>query len=261
MVRKQRETQRGVREKTGMPHAAIVGYTNAGKSTLLNRLNRISGATKDKEGGGEVLEADMLFATLDPTTRRVELSDGQPLLLTDTVGFVRNLPHRLVESFKATLEEAVLADFLIHVVDASAPEARVFYETTMDVLEELGAGEQKMLLVFNKIDLVEDPMVIESLRGDFPEALFVSAIEKRGFEELEKRCMLMLADRISRGVFRIPQSRGDLLSLIHAEGKVLNTEYEGNEVVVTATLSPALFGKLKEFDENRDENEGKEDWM
>ena len=130
-VRKQRSTQRKERSRVPVPHAAIVGYTNAGKSSLLNKMT-----------GSEVMAEDMLFATLDTTTRKLELPDGQPLLLTDTVGFVRNLPHRLVEAFKATLEEAVLSDFLIHVLDASAPKVYDFHQTTLEVLAELGADEK-----------------------------------------------------------------------------------------------------------------------
>ena len=142
-VRSQRATQRKQRERTPVPHAAIVGYTNAGKSSLLKRLT-----------GADVFVEDKLFATLDPTTRRIDLPGGQPLLLTDTVGFVRKLPHRLIESFKSTLEEAILSDFLVHVLDASQPEIFAFHRTTMDVLAELGAKDKRMLTVFNKIDLL-----------------------------------------------------------------------------------------------------------
>jgi GTP-binding protein HflX len=152
LVRKQRKTQRKEREKMETPHGSIVGYTNAGKSTLLNLLS-----------GSEVLAKDMLFATLDTTTRRIELPDGQPLLITDTVGFVRNLPHRLVEAFKATLEESVLSDFLIHVLDATAPEIMRFHDTTLKVLEELGALDKPVITILNKIDAVEDPETLERL--------------------------------------------------------------------------------------------------
>lgn len=256
MVRKQRQTQRATRQKAGTPHAAIVGYTNAGKSTLLNHLYGVAGLTRaqDKEGG-EVLEADMLFATLDPTTRRVELSDGQPMLLTDTVGFVRNLPHRLVESFKATLEEAIIADFLIHVVDASAEEALIFHETTLKVLAELGAEDQQIITVFNKIDLVEDEAVLKRFEHDFPDAIFISASQEIGFDVLEARCMEMLVDRVERKTFRLPQSRGDLLSLLHQESQIISTDYEGNDVVVTASVPPAVAGKLKDFDTDPPEPE------
>ena len=140
-VRSARSTQRKDRKRAPVPNAAIVGYTNAGKSSLLRRLT-----------GADVLIEDKLFATLDTTTRKVALPNNQPLLLTDTVGFVRRLPHRLVESFRATLEESVLSDFLIHVLDASQPEVLTFYATTMKVLADLGAEEKRMILVFNKID-------------------------------------------------------------------------------------------------------------
>ncbi|MGE9292580.1 MAG: GTPase HflX, partial [Puniceicoccales bacterium] len=135
-VVRHRETQRKQRMKVPLPSAAIVGYTNAGKSSLLNRLT-----------GAKVLAADKLFATLDPTTRRMELPSGQALLVTDTVGFVRRLPHRLVEAFKATLEEAIVSTFLIHVVDASSPEAEAHYKTTLSVLKELGAETKNILTV------------------------------------------------------------------------------------------------------------------
>lgn len=235
-VRKQRSTRRKEREKYAVPHAAIVGYTNAGKSTLLNRLS-----------GADVLAADQLFATLDPTTRRVELPDGQPLLLTDTVGFVRNLPHRLVEAFKSTLEEAVLADFLIHVLDASDPGIEAFHRTTLSVLEELGARDKPTVVVLNKIDCVEDGDQLIKLREWFPGSVEISAKTGLGLEELERAFENMLVDRVRRLRFRFPQSRGDLMSLLHAEGKVISTEYEENEIVVTAVVAQALEGKMRSF--------------
>jgi GTP-binding protein HflX len=239
VVRRQRATQRKERQKFDTPHAAIVGYTNAGKSTLLNKL-----------AGADVMEADMLFATLDPTTRRIELPDGQGMLLTDTVGFVRNLPHRLVEAFKSTLEESLLADFLVHVVDASDPQAGQFHDTTLKVLKELGAEEKPVLTVLNKIDRVEDDGMRTSLRSRFPEALFVSAVTGDGLEALVRRFTEQLADRIRRRRFRIPQSRGGLLAQLHAEAKVLSTDYEGNEVVVEALVGGVMEGRLGEFLEN-----------
>ena len=235
-IRKQRATQRKERRKFGAPHAAIVGYTNAGKSTLLNRI-----------AGSDVMEADMLFATLDPTTRRVELPDGQDLLLTDTVGFVRNLPHRLVEAFKATLEEAVLADFLIHVLDASEPEIDRLAGTTREVMTELGAGDKPVITVLNKVDRVEDPMVLTSLTTRFPDAVLLSARTGQGIEHLEQVFTDSLAARVSRELYRLPQSRGDLVTLLHDEGKVIRTEYEGNEVVIEALVSQALGGRLRDF--------------
>lgn len=235
-VRQQRKTQRKEREKLDVPQAAIVGYTNAGKSTLLNKLS-----------GSHVMAEDMLFATLDTTTRRIELPDGQPLLLTDTVGFVRNLPHRLVEAFKATLEEAVLADFLIHVLDASAPEAVRFHKTTLEVLAELGAEDKRIVTVLNKVDRIEDPAVLTSLQNTFPDAIFASAVQGIGIEDLLRRCSEVLADRVKRQSFRIPQSRADLVSTLHRDAKVLSTEYEGNDILVTAVVPAAIAGRLAPF--------------
>jgi GTP-binding protein HflX len=179
IVRKQRKTQRKEREKFETPHASIVGYTNAGKSTLLNLLS-----------GSDVLAKDMLFATLDTTTRRIELPDGQPLLITDTVGFVRNLPHRLVEAFKATLEESVLSDFLIHVLDATAPEIMRFHDTTLKVLEELGALDKPVITILNKIDAVENSEILERLDRDFPDAIRTSSLTGEGMPELLKGGLL-----------------------------------------------------------------------
>lgn len=236
IVRKQRKTQRKEREKLETPHAAIVGYTNAGKSTLLNILS-----------GADVMAKDMLFATLDTTTRRIELPDGQPLLITDTVGFVRNLPHRLVEAFKATLEEAVLADFLIHVLDASAPEIQRFHDTTLEVLKELGAEDKQVITVLNKIDRVTDPEALAALERQFPDALHASAFNGTGLDALLKACCDILADRISRKSYRIPQNRADLVSLLHRDAKVLSTNYEGDDILVSAVVPPAIAGRLELF--------------
>ena len=235
-VRKQRATQRKERQKADTATAAIVGYTNAGKSTLLNKIS-----------GADVMEADMLFATLDPTTRRIELEDGQTLLLSDTVGFVRNLPHRLVESFKATLEEAILADFLIHVLDATSDEVFEHYETTRKVLGELGADEKRSLVVLNKIDRVEDEGLLADLRARFPDALEASAVTGEGLVEVVAKFAEFLSDRVVRLNFRIPQARGDISGLIHREGKVISTDYEGNDVLLTAVVPKDLAGRVAEF--------------
>ena len=236
LVRKQRKTQRKERERFETPHAAIVGYTNAGKSTLLNRLS-----------GADVMAKDMLFATLDTTTRRIELPDGQPLLLTDTVGFIRNLPHRLVEAFKATLEEAVLADFLIHVLDATSPEVATFHDTTLEVLKELGAEDKPMVVVLNKTDLIDDPERLADLRRRFPEAIVAAAATGAGMEDLLKACCVQLAARVRRKTYRIPQQRADLVSLLHREAKVLSTEYENDDIIVGAVVPAAIAGRLEGF--------------
>jgi GTP-binding protein HflX len=235
-VRRQRKTQRKEREKQETPHGAIVGYTNAGKSTLLNILS-----------GADVMAKDMLFATLDTTTRRIDLPDGQPLLITDTVGFVRNLPHRLVEAFKATLEEAVLADFLIHVVDATSSEVERFHDTTLAVLKELGAEDKPTITVLNKIDLVTDPEELAALDRKFPDALHLSAVTGVGLEELLKACSEILADRVRCRDYRIPQLRADLVSLLHREAKVLSTEYEADDILVRAVVPANIAGRLEVF--------------
>jgi len=235
-VCKQRKTQRKEREKLETPHAAIVGYTNAGKSSLLNILS-----------GADVMTQDMLFATLDTTTRRIELPDGQPLLITDTVGFVRDLPHRLIEAFKATLEEAILADFLIHVLDATTPEIERFHTTTLKVLKELGAHDKPVITALNKIDLVTNPEALAVLERKFPEALLISSITSQGMDALLKACAVVLADRVRRKDYRIPQQRADLVGLLHREAKVLSTDYEENDILVRAVVPPTLAGRLEAF--------------
>lgn len=236
MVRKQRKTQRKEREKLDTPHASIVGYTNAGKSTMLNQIS-----------GSNVMAKDMLFATLDTTTRRIDLPDGQPLLVTDTVGFVRNLPHRLVEAFKSTLEEAVLSDFLIHVLDATAPEIETFQATTLHVLEELGAVGKPIITVLNKIDKVTDPWTLVCLERQFPDAIHASALTGQGIDDIYKACSKILEDRVTHENYRIPQKRGDLLNLLHKDAKVISTEYDENDIIVTAIVPANIAGKLNPF--------------
>ena len=235
-VCKQRKTQRKEREKQETCQAAIVGYTNAGKSSLLNILS-----------GADVMAQDMLFATLDTTTRRIDLPDGQPLLITDTVGFVRELPHRLIEAFKATLEEAVLADFLIHVLDAMAPEIERFHDTTLEVLKELEAHDKPVVTVLNKIDLVTDAGALAELERKFPDALLVSSVTGHGMDALLKASAVVLADRVRRKDYRIPQRRADLVGLLHREAKVLSTNYEGDDILVRAVVPPSIAGRLEAF--------------
>lgn len=239
-VRTQRATRRKDREKLDMAHGAIVGYTNAGKSTLLNRIS-----------GSDIMAKDMLFATLDTTTRSIDLPDGQTILLTDTVGFVRNLPHRLVEAFKATLEEAVLADFLIHVLDVNSPEAEKFFDTTIHVLNELGAEGKPMITVLNKCDLVQNPQIIddlkERLKEKSPNILVASAFKDIGMDELLTACTEVLAERVQKNTYRIPQTEGQHMNLLHSEAKVTNTEYEGNDVIITAIVPVIIAGRLEPF--------------
>ena len=235
-VRAQRATQRKSRVRLPLPNAAIVGYTNAGKSSLLKKLT-----------GADVLVEDKLFATLDTTTRKIELPNSQALLLTDTVGFVRKLPHRLVEAFKATLEEAVLADFLIHVLDASHPEVLNFHQTTLKVLEELHADGKRMITAFNKIDAVTEESQKIFLRKHFPDALFISAQTGEGLDELRQHCMEMLADRTQRSELIIPLDRSDLLAQLHEKGNVLTTSYEDDGIHVQAMVPSAWQAKFAPY--------------
>ena len=239
LVRKQRATQRKTRETTEIAHAAIVGYTNAGKSTLLNQLT-----------GDAILAKDMLFATLDTTTRKIDLPDGQPLLITDTVGFIRNLPHRLVEAFKSTLEEAVLADFLIQVLDVTDPEAMQYYQTTCEVLQELGAEDKEMIVALNKCDALEDELELKAFESQFEKSVRISAKAGIGMDDLLNLCTLELVDKVKILEYKIPQFRGDLVSLLHSHAKVDSTEYEGNDVLIKAIVPAAIEGKVREFQLN-----------
>ena len=238
-VRKQRNTQRKERTRQGIPTAAIVGYTNAGKSSLLNMLT-----------DARVLAQDILFATLDTTSRKLELPDGQTLVLTDTVGFIRNLPHRLVEAFKSTLEEAVLADFLIQVVDLGDPDAQRHYETTCEVLAELGAGEKPMIVVGNKVDLLTpaaSELAMQKLAAAVGKGvcLRMSVAQNEGSQELLDACVEMLSHRVETQTYRIPQSESRIVAIMHRDGKVLSTEYEGNDVVVRAILPREFAARLE----------------
>lgn len=225
-VRRSRATQRKDRKRAPVPNAAIVGYTNVGKSSLLRRLT-----------GADVLVENKLFATLDTTTRKIALPNKQPLLLTDTVGFVRKLPHELVESFNATLEEAALSDFIIHVLDASHPRVMEFYNTTMKVLGDLGADTKEMLVVFNKMDRVEDPATRAILRRHFPEAVFISVHSGDGLDDLVERIGEFVSKNTGRVELRLPHDRADLLARLHREGAVHSVEYEADAIHIRATIS------------------------
>ena len=207
-VRQQRAVQRQRRLRVPVPTCAIVGYTNAGKSCLLNRLT-----------GAHVLVEDKLFATLDPTTRQLALPNSQKLLVTDTVGFIRRLPHDLVEAFKATLEEVVVADFLIHVLDVTSPNVAQHQATTLAVLAELGAERKNMLTVYNKTD-VADPATLESVRLATPGALLVSARTGAGIEDLLARCVDLISREFGATELLVPHDRYDLVARLHKVGHV-----------------------------------------
>lgn len=219
-VVQQRDVQRRKRQRVPIPTAAIVGYTNAGKSTLLNTLT-----------GAEVLAADKLFATLDPTTRQLVLRGNQKLLVTDTVGFIRRLPHGLVEAFKATLEEVVVADFLVHVIDVTNPNFEQHHATTLSVLAELGAGEKTIVTVFNKVDAAT-PEMIQHAKRLVPDGLFVSARTRAGLDTLESRCLELIADAMSGTDLLVPHERYDVVARLHAIGHVQSEEQRDDGVLL-----------------------------
>jgi GTP-binding protein HflX len=236
-VRKHRQVQRQRRERHTLAHAAIVGYTNAGKSSLLNALT-----------GANALVENKLFATLDPTTRQLTLPNRQELLLTDTVGFVRKLPHNLVDAFKSTLEEAVLADFLIHVLDIASPYFEEHWLTTLQILDDLGARDKPIITVFNKADLAQDPVLRARLRALHPDALFISARTGEGLDELRARMMGHTRGSTVILHLRLPPTRHDLAAYIHRHGRVLASEYDDDgHLLLTASIPAAHQGKLADF--------------
>ncbi|MEO5961119.1 MAG: GTPase HflX, partial [Opitutaceae bacterium] len=222
----QRDVQRRKRQRVPIPTCAIVGYTNAGKSTLLNTLT-----------GAEVLAADKLFATLDPTTRQLVLRGNQKLLVTDTVGFIRRLPHGLVEAFKATLEEVVVADFLIHVIDVTNPNFEHHHATTLSVLAELGAGVKTIVTVFNKTD-ASTPEMRRQAKRLVPDALFLSARTKAGLAALEDRCLELVAETHDATELLVPHDRYDVIARLHAVGHVQSEEQQDGAVRLRGRFPP-----------------------
>jgi GTP-binding protein HflX len=232
-VARVRDTQRKARRRNEHPLVALVGYTNAGKSTLLNRLT-----------GAGVLVEDRLFSTLDATVRRLALPGGETVLVSDTVGFVRKLPHQLVESFRSTLEEVVDADLLVHVVDASSPEAERQIEAVRSVLRELGAGELPELLVANKLD-VADPEALVALKG--LGAVAVSAATGEGVDEFLERLAGRLRALSAVVELSVPYERGDVLAALHREGEVLVEVHDEHATRVRARLPRGGVDRFREF--------------
>jgi len=228
-----RATQRKARHRRGVLTISLVGYTNAGKSTLLNRLTR-----------ADVLVEDRLFSTLDPTTRRLRLPGGETVLCSDTVGFVRRLPHQLVEAFRSTLDEVRDADLLVHVVDATAPDAESQIDAVRGVLDEIGAGELPELLVVNKIDAADPDRVHELARGG---AISVSARTGEGVDDL----VAVIGDRLramsSSVEFVVPYDRGDVLAALHRDGEVLVEVHADAGTRVRARLEQADVERFREF--------------
>ena len=229
-----RHEQRKGRERSGLGSVAIVGYTNAGKSSLLNYLTRAG-----------VLVENRLFATLDPTTRRLALPGGEPVLLSDTVGFVRRLPHALIESFKSTLEVAVVSDLLVHVVDATASDPQAQIDAVREVLKEIGASKVPELVVFNKADL--EPSVAAQMAAQLPGSVVVSAVTGLGVPELLRRIGDRMRSITAVIELLIPYERGDIVAAVHREGEVVSTSNEDAGMRVRARLAGASVGRLSQF--------------
>jgi GTP-binding protein HflX len=235
-VVRQRATQRKQRQRVPLPTFAIVGYTNAGKSSLLNKLT-----------GADVLAADQLFATLDPTTRRLELPSGRALLLTDTVGFVRRLPHRLVEAFKATLEESVQADVLLHVVDLASPERERHAATTLEVLRDIGAGDRPVLTILNKSDLMPDPFERAEAAARHPGCILVSTVTGEGLDKLTARLEELASARDAELTLLIPHDRYDLVARLHDTATVLESKSQDRGTRIVAIVPDRLRSAVEPF--------------
>jgi GTPase len=230
-----RDVQRDRRRRRDVPSVVIAGYTNAGKSSLLNRLT-----------GAGVLVEDALFATLDPAVRRARTASGRPLTLTDTVGFVRHLPHQLVEAFRSTLEETADADLILHVVDGSDPDPEAQITAVRDVLAEIGAAEVPELIVINKSDAA-DPIVVERLRHREKNCVLISARTGAGLDELRDVLEEALPHRDREVRALVPYSRGDLVARAHEEGEVTRVGHGADGTELEARVPPALAAELEQF--------------
>lgn len=228
-VMRVRSEQRRARIKREVPLVALIGYTNAGKSTLLNALT-----------DSDIHAENRLFDTLDPTARKFQISDTAEVVLSDTVGFIRKLPHHLTRAFRATLEELLYADLLLHVVDASNPEFPEHGKVVLDVIRELGAEATPCITVFNKCDLVSDRSLFEY----DPDSVCISAKTGEGFDDLKQKICISLSLGARRTELLIPYSKSYLLDLIHREAKVLSTEYQNDGIAVCAELSDRTYGKI-----------------
>lgn len=231
-----REVQRKKRMNVPVPTCAIVGYTNAGKSSLLNKLTN-----------SNILVEDKLFATLDPTSRRCPLPSGQPLVVTDTVGFVRNLPHRLVDAFKATLEEAIVSNFLIHVLDINSPDVEAHAETTLKVLNELGAKDKRIITVFNKVDALWDESTRQEIALKFPDAYFISAHTGEGLDLLLAQMEAIIEEDFAQLKLLIPHERYDLVARLHREGGVRREDVQDEGIYITGSIPDRLLSQISSY--------------
>jgi len=233
-ISKQRMTSRKQRSNFSLLNIALIGYTNAGKSTLLHALT-----------GASVIIEDRLFSTLDPTIRTYLLPNNQKVILSDTVGFIDHLPHHLVESFKATLEEVVEADLLVHVIDASHPKRDQHRKAVMDVLRELKAETKPIIQVLNKIDKIDDQPSIERLLNQFENAVAISALEKRGLDELAAKIVHHLSGIMAVISIEIPQHDMKTIQLIHEYSHIIKKEYRGQNVYFEASVPAHIKSRIE----------------
>lgn len=247
-IKKTREVQREKRNKESIPKVSLVGYTNAGKSTLRNALCKIA-ASKDNRNKEEVFEADMLFATLDITTRAIILKNKGLITLTDTVGFVRKLPHDLVEAFKSTLEEVIYSDLLCHVVDASSDDALEQIKAVEEVLSELGSIDKDTILVLNKIDKATEEQIanIEEKISYYDHIIKVSAKEEINLDNLLEEIEEKLPYKLKKVEYIVPYNRGDIQSLLHRSGRVLEEEYVETGTRMIVEVDDESFNRTKDY--------------
>ncbi|MFH0762784.1 MAG: GTPase HflX [Candidatus Omnitrophota bacterium] len=228
-----RQTMRKKRKENALPTAVLVGYTNAGKSTLLNALTN----------AGQVV-SDGLFTTLDPLYKSLQLPNGENIIISDTVGFLHNLPHHLIEAFKATLEEVAEADLLIHVLDITHPRIYEHHQAVVEVLKQLNAGEKPVITLLNKIDLLQERGLIDRLKKDFPAAVAVSARLKENFKRLFEEVEKNFSARMMDIEVMIPHSRMDLVDLFYREGKVKKIDYLQEGIKISLSLPKIIQHKL-----------------
>jgi GTP-binding protein HflX len=235
-VKQIRDRQRAGRRKHPFPFASIVGYTSAGKSTLMNRM-----------AGTELLADAMPFATLDPTTRKIDLPDGYAMFLTDTVGFIRNLPTHLVAAFRSTLEEVTFSDFILHVVDVSNPSWEVQVDAVMDTLKVLGADDKPMITVFNKIDTISDPTVRRDLVAEFQNSVAISAKSGEGMDDLLVAIKKQVQELLGFVQALVPYSESGLIQDCYNFGRVHKVDYREDGIYLEAELVSEMRGKLRRY--------------
>ena len=230
-VRQIRATQRKKRVENRVPLVCLVGYTNAGKSTLLNALT-----------GAGVHANDRLFDTLDPTVKSMRTPEGDEIILSDTVGFIRKLPHHLVDAFRATLEELTFADVLVHVIDASDPQWRMQAEVVEKLIAQLGAQDTPRVVVYNKVDRLTEEMLPRET-----DAVYCSALRGMGLEQLLKKITAILGAGMKEEIFLLPYSDGAVLDMLHRDARVKNLDYRADGILVTADCDQKVIGRLKKY--------------